>query len=401
MNKIKFFCSSFLSLLACCLLLVHHASAAPVLKHAEGKKHVETKKHAGVKKHAGTTKLVATKKPAGTKKPALVKKHTGMKAHAVVKKHTATKAHAVKISRKHHFSHRVSVRHTRRTLKARVGERSVRSASPDMRINNALSAKSVIIIDAATGNTLFARSPDSPRQPASTIKVLTGMIALNALGYTDQVPVSFKAAQQPRSKVFLDQNREYNAGDLINAVLLASANDASVALAEKIAGSEQSFAQKMTSFAHQWGANQTICKTATGLTAPGQETTARDLATIFRHAMENPEFAARMKQINVHTAEGKLLHSHNRALWQVPGSEGGKTGYTDAARQTYVGKFRRGNDEIIVAIMGSETMWRDLKNLVEFGFLKKNAHQVAAASGAVLGADLKVAPAAEVKTGGT
>ena len=397
MNRTTIFCSSFFSLLVCCLLFVNQASAVPVLKHAGGKKHVETKKHAAVKKHAGTRKLVGTKKQVGTKKLAVVKKHTGTREHAVVKKHAQAKAHTVKISRKRHLSHRVAVRHTHRSLRARVGEQSAISASQDVRINSVLSAKSVIIIDAATGNTLFARSPDSPRQPASTIKVLTGMIALNTLGYTDLVPVSFKAAQQPRSKVFLDQNREYNAGDLINAVLLASANDASVALAEKIAGSEQSFAQKMTSFAHQWGANQTICKTATGLTAQGQETTARDLATIFRHAMENPEFAARMKQINVHTADGKLLHSHNRALWQVPGSEGGKTGYTDVARQTYVGKFRRGNDEIIVAIMGSETMWRDLKKLVEFGFLKKNAHQVAATSGAVL----KVVPVAEVLTGGT
>jgi serine-type D-Ala-D-Ala carboxypeptidase (penicillin-binding protein 5/6) len=380
MNRTNFFCSSFFSLLVCFLLFVNQATAVPVLKHAGGKKHVETKKH------ARTTKL------GGTKKLTVAKKHTRVKEHAVEKKHAWAKVHAVKISKKHHLSHRVAVRHAHTPLKARVVKQSTRSASQDVQINNVLSAKSVIIIDASTGNTLFARSPDSPRQPASTIKVLTGMIALKTLGYTDLVPVSFKAAQQPRSKVFLDQNREYNAGDLINAVLLASANDASVALAEKIAGSEQSFAQQMTSFAHQWGANQTTCKTATGLTAQGQETTARDLATIFRHAMENSEFAARMKQINVHTADGKLLHSHNRALWQVPGSEGGKTGYTDVARQTYVGKFRRGNDEIIVAIMGSETMWRDLKKLVEFGFQKKNTHHVAATSGPVL----KVVPVAEI-----
>ena len=329
-----------------------------------------TKRHAVVKKHVVAGKHTAAKK------------HIAAKKHVAVRKQSATKKHTARISNKHHISRRVAVRH--RHSKARALSRQARSVPQDARINQALSARSVIIIDAATGGTIFARSPDSPRQPASTIKVLTGMIALNTLGSKDQVPVSFKAAQQPRSKVFLDQNREYNAGDLINAVLMASANDASVALAEKIAGSEQSFAQKMTSFAHQWGANQTICKTATGLTARGQETTARDLATIFRRAMENPEFAARMKQVNVHTADGMLLHSHNRALWQVPGSEGGKTGYTDVARQTYVGKFRRGNDEIIVAIMGSETMWRDLKKLVELGFLKKSSPQVATASEAVL-----------------
>lgn len=300
-----------------------------------------------------------------------------------VLKRTEAKKSAVKVSAKHHGIQKVAVRHKHHSSKVRVSQKTRRSAPRDSRIGEGLSAKSAIIIDAATGNILFARSPDIPRQPASTIKVLTGMIALQSLKSEDSVPVSFKAAQQPSSKVFLDEHKEYLANDLINAVLLSSANDASVALAEKIAGSEQSFAQKMTSFAHQWGATQTVCKTATGLTAEGQETTARDLATIFRHAMENQEFAARMKQINVHTSEGKVLRSHNRALWQVQGSEGGKTGYTDAARQTYVGKFRRGNDEIIVAIMGSECMWVDIKRLVELGFSTKNSHPIAA-SGPVL-----------------
>jgi serine-type D-Ala-D-Ala carboxypeptidase (penicillin-binding protein 5/6) len=323
MNRISLFFASFFTLLICCLFFIDQAMAVPILKNSKTKKSV------------------------------------------------------VKVSNKHHISHRATVRHTRHTPRVRVSKRTGKSVSQDPLINDRLSAKSAIIIDAATGRTLFARSPDIPRQPASTIKVLTGMIALQSLNYRDSVPVSFHAAQQPSSKVFLDQNKEYNANDLINAVLLASANDASVALAEKIAGSEQVFAEKMTSFAHQWGATQTVCKTATGLTAEGQETTARDLATIFRHAMENQEFAARMRQINVHTADGKVLRSHNRALWQVRGSEGGKTGYTDAARQTYVGKFRRGNDEIIIAIMGSECMWIDIKKLVEFGFSKKNVHQIA------------------------
>ena len=65
------------------------------------------------------------------------------------------------------------------------------------------------------------------------------------------------------------------------------------------------------------------------------------------------------------------MRNHNKALWQVEGTQGGKTGYTNAARQTYVGKFKRGSDEIIIAIMGSERMWTDVKKLVEYGFTKK------------------------------
>lgn len=246
-----------------------------------------------------------------------------------------------------------------------------RVSSAKKRVLRTLSARSAIIIDAVSGNTIFAKNPNSPRQPASTIKVLTGMIALKSLEKNDSIPVSRKAARQPRSKVYLDQRKKYLAHDLINAVLLASANDASVALAEKIAGSEQSFAKMMTLRAKLWGARETICKTATGLTAKGQRSTARDLAIIFKHAMNDREFAERMRRTKARTVEGKLLRNHNKALWQVEGTEGGKTGYTNAARQTYVGKFKRGNDEIIIAIMGSERMWTDLKHLVEFGFQKK------------------------------
>ena len=175
----------------------------------------------------------------------------------------------------------------------------------------------------------------------------------------------------PRSKVYLRPGKTYVADDLINAVLLASANDASVALAERIAGSERAFAKLMTRKAESLGATNTICKTANGLTAPGQQTTAHDLATIFRQAMLDGDFCRRMAVTEVKTSDGKLLHSHNRALWQIEGAEGGKTGYTDAARKTYVGKFSRDGHEIIVALMGSESMWEDVRRLVDFGFQTK------------------------------
>lgn len=240
-----------------------------------------------------------------------------------------------------------------------------------------MSAKSAIIIDARSGETLFAISPDIPRQPASTIKIITGMIALKSLSSNEKIPVSKKAALQPRSKIYLDSRKTYKANDLINAVLLASANDASVALAEKIAGSEQSFAQMMTVRAKIWGAKKTVCKTATGLTAKGQRSTARDLAMIFKHIMGDKDFVKRMKRTKVKTSFGSLLRNHNRALWQVEGSIGGKTGYTRAARQTYVGKFKRGEQEIIIAFMASNQMWSDVEKLVNHGFYVKRQYQLA------------------------
>jgi D-alanyl-D-alanine carboxypeptidase (penicillin-binding protein 5/6) len=231
-----------------------------------------------------------------------------------------------------------------------------------------LSARSAIVMDAKTGKTIYAHAPDRPGQPASTVKVLTSLLAMDHLKNNALVPVSSRAASMPRSKIYIRKGKSYYANDMINAVLMASANDASVALAEKVAGSETAFAKMMTEKARQLGATRTICKTASGLTAKGQQTTARDLALIFKQAMQHNEFATRIKRTKVNTSYGKTLRSHNKALWQISGAEGGKTGYTWAARQTYVGSFKRNNRNIVVAILGSRNMWKDISLLAEYGF---------------------------------
>ncbi|MCL1981169.1 MAG: serine hydrolase [Proteobacteria bacterium] len=240
-----------------------------------------------------------------------------------------------------------------------------------------ISARSAIIMDANTGGELFAKYPDNPRQPASTIKIVTAMIALKSLKDNDVVEVSSHAASMPSSKVFLETSKQYQVNDLINAVLLASANDASVALAEKVSGSEENFANLMTLSARLWGARNTVCRTASGLTALGQQSTSRDLATLFRYAMQHDEFARRMREKTITTSYGKVLRNHNKALWRVDGALGGKTGYTVAARQTYVGQFSRDNQTIVVALMGSETIWADVGKLVEYGFKKQKDEQLA------------------------
>ena len=244
-------------------------------------------------------------------------------------------------------------------------------------IERLISSRSFMVMDARTGATILAKSPDDPRQPASTIKIVTAMIALKSLKPDESINVSRRASEMPSSKIFLEPNQNYRANDLINAVLLASANDASVAIAEKIAGSEDKFANLMTLNAKMWGAQNTVCRTASGLTSEGQHSTARDMANLFRYAMQHNEFSRRMREKTICTSYGKTLLNHNKALWRVGGAVGGKTGYTVAARQTYVGQFSRDGNTIIVAIMGSETMWADLKKLVDYGFLKKKQEQIA------------------------
>ncbi|OGR05725.1 MAG: hypothetical protein A2520_10750 [Deltaproteobacteria bacterium RIFOXYD12_FULL_53_23] len=234
-----------------------------------------------------------------------------------------------------------------------------------------LTCRSAYIMDAKTGKVLYDRSADRPGQPASTIKILTGLIAVENLNGKEMVKTSAYAANMPASKIHLKKGVFYKAADLINAVLLASANDASVALAEKLAGSEQAFARLMTKKAQSLGAQNTICKSANGLTRPGQQTTASDLAKVFNRAMHNPDFAERMATTQVRTSDGMVLRSHNKALWTLDGAVGGKTGYTDAAGKTYVGKFQRGGQAIIVSLLGSASMWEDVATLVEHGFAKQ------------------------------
>jgi serine-type D-Ala-D-Ala carboxypeptidase (penicillin-binding protein 5/6) len=250
------------------------------------------------------------------------------------------------------------------------------------KLRKKLSSRSALVMDAKSGQVLYAHDPDRPGQPASTIKVLTGLLSIKALQNKEYVYASKKAAGMPRSKIYLEQGKSYRANDLINAVLLSSANDASVALAEKVAGSEKSFAKLMTNKARQLGADNTVCKSATGLTSRGQQSTVRDLAQIFNEAMKNQEFASRIGKTKTRTSYGKTLRNHNKALWKVKGALGGKTGYTRAARQTYVGKFGRDHEELVVAIMGSETMWDDVSRLVEYGFAKKQ--RIASSKPAIL-----------------
>ena len=374
-----------------CLLqpaMVAQGAPAPVLhdkQEAAASQPAKTTKRTPKKRTVKAPKQRVTKTASSSRKKHSTKSQVARsvsprKPHhsATAKKQVAAAKHTAstpKKTRQHHLSAaQLQKRECPREAETPVYT-GITGSLPD--IDRMISSRSFMVMDAGTGATILAKSPDNPRQPASTIKIVTAMIALKSLKNEDVVNVSRRASEMPSSKVFLDPNREYRANDLINAVMLVSANDASVALAEKISGSEDKFANLMTLNAKMWGAQNTICRTASGLTAEGQHTTARDLANLFRYAMQHNEFARRMHQKTICTSYGKTLLNHNKALWRVDGAIGGKTGYTVAARQTYVGQFTREGNTIVVAVMGSETMWADLKKLVDYGFSKKRQEQLA------------------------
>jgi len=231
-----------------------------------------------------------------------------------------------------------------------------------------VSARSFVIMDAKTGNILLSLNPQMFLPPASTLKVMTAMSVAEHLKMDDKVTVSAYAAAAPPSKIGIKPGETYTVKELLYALLLNSANDAARALAEKESGSEQNFAHQLTQEVRQWGAYRTTCATANGLPAENQFSTAQDLALMFRRAMSNPELAQIMSTKYYNIQGDRELRNHNRFLFTTPLAVAGKTGYTRASKHTYVGLFRNGDKEIIVAMMGSTKKWADLRPLIEKGF---------------------------------
>jgi serine-type D-Ala-D-Ala carboxypeptidase (penicillin-binding protein 5/6) len=243
-----------------------------------------------------------------------------------------------------------------------------------------LSARALLLMDAKTGKILYQKNADTPLPPASTTKVLTAILTLESQKRSnDRLTVSKAATRVPASKLYLKPGQTVSIEDLLYGVLLASANDASVVLAEGIGGSVEKFAEIMTKKAHDLGAINTRFSNPHGLTAADHYSTARDLALIFRYAMKNPTFreivhtkmsSVRSLSPGKKSARTRLIsvRNHNRLLWNYDGAIGGKTGYTFAAQKCYVGAVERNGVTLIVSLLGSRDLWGDTKRLLEYGF---------------------------------
>lgn len=242
-----------------------------------------------------------------------------------------------------------------------------------------LTARAALLIDAGTGEVLYEREADLPLPPASTTKIVTALVVLESGKLKEKLTVRSSMARVPSSKLGLRRGQVVSVEDLLYAVLLASANDASIVLAEGIGGSVERFAEMMTEKAKELGAKNTNFTNPHGLTAPGHHSTARDLATIFAKALKNPAFR-KIVQTKTSTVDlisplkrrQRVFHlpirNHNRLLWSFDGAIGGKTGYTHAAQKCFVGGATRNGRTLIVSILGSRDLWGDTRRLLEFGF---------------------------------
>lgn len=242
-----------------------------------------------------------------------------------------------------------------------------------------ITARAAYLMDAATGKVLYQRDAETPLPPASTTKIVTALVVLDSHRLKETVQVGKTVGRIPSMKLGLRPGQSISMEDLLYSLLLSSANDAGVVLADAIGGSVEHFAEMMTTKAAQLGAKNTHFVNPHGLTAPGHYSSARDLAVIFNQAMKDPEFK---KIVQTKTSKVDLttplknrkrvrvlpIRNHNRLLWDFDGAIGGKTGYTLAAQKCFVGGASRNGSTLIVSVLGSRNLWGDTRKLLEYGF---------------------------------
>jgi D-alanyl-D-alanine carboxypeptidase (penicillin-binding protein 5/6) len=235
-----------------------------------------------------------------------------------------------------------------------------------------LSAASATLVDLDSGQLLFKQRPDQRRAVASTTKIVTALLVLEAVRPGDIVTASQNAASQTGSLLGLQPGERITVRDLLSALLLQSANDAAVALAEHVAGSVEEFVDRMNDRAHQLGARDTEFRSPNGLDDRGYSTAA-DMALLTVEAYRNPTFAKvvaeRFVRIPAPEAEPRMIQNRNALLWLYPDAIGVKTGFTSAAGFCLVGAAERAGLRLAAVVLGAPgESFSDAAALLNHGF---------------------------------
>ncbi|AKS34993.1 D-alanyl-D-alanine carboxypeptidase [Mycolicibacterium goodii] len=230
-------------------------------------------------------------------------------------------------------------------------------------------AKAWLVADMDTGRVLASKDPYGTYAPASTIKPLLAMVVLDHLRPDNFARANASHTRVECSCVGLEPGRPYTTRQLLDALLMVSGNDAANMLADMLGGPRVAVAA-MNRKAAAVGARSTRAASPSGLDGPGWEsvTTPHDLAVIFRAALNYPVIAQIMRQTTAQFP-GKTLTNQNELLTRYPGDIGGKTGYTNLARKTYVGAAQRGNRRLVVVQMyGTGDLYGQAIRLFDYGF---------------------------------
>jgi D-alanyl-D-alanine carboxypeptidase len=232
--------------------------------------------------------------------------------------------------------------------------RSKRNLVPDPKKYAAL------VVHTDTGMILHERNADKKRYPASLVKMMTLYLTFDALKHNElslnkYIRVSANAASQPSLNINLKKGDKIKVRDAIYALVVRSANDAAVALADAISGNEKAFAKKMNKMARKLKMNHTKFHNASGLYHKEQFTTARDMATLLISIQRDfPRYYRYMSRTNF-MRKGKKYKTHNKLLTTYKGTTGGKTGYINASGFNLVTAARRRNNHIVAVVLGGKT----------------------------------------------
>lgn len=236
-----------------------------------------------------------------------------------------------------------------------------------------LTALGATVIDAWTGEAIYAKNADQPFFPASTTKILTALLVIEAGNLGQEVIIDDEAPRVGESSLQLKPGEHYTRREMLYGLMLKSANDVAYELARDNAGSIEAFAEKMNQRARELGATNSHFVNPHGLHNPLHYTTPHDLALIARAAMRQP-FFREIVQTRTHPWQSParlgMLTNHNRLLSMFPGCTGIKTGYTGPAGNVLVSSALWGTRELIAVVMHSDRpgQWADSKLLLSYGF---------------------------------
>lgn len=236
-----------------------------------------------------------------------------------------------------------------------------------------VSAKAWILYDDTFGLVLAEHNADDVRSIASTTKMMTAILAIEQGTLDDVVRVSSKAAGVGESEVGLEAGERLSLRQLVTALMIRSANDASIAVAEHVGGSVDGFVAMMNEKAIELGMTNTSFANPHGLDAPNHHSSARDLLTLALYAMQDPlfaELAHTRRAVLPEDSSGRIrvAAATNRLLASYEGALGIKTGYTDGAGLALVAAAKRGDRVIYAIVLGSDDHFADATALLNHGF---------------------------------
>jgi serine-type D-Ala-D-Ala carboxypeptidase (penicillin-binding protein 5/6) len=239
-----------------------------------------------------------------------------------------------------------------------------------------LAAQSAALVDSYSGEFLYTKNPDAKEYPASSTKILTALIVIEAGNLDQMVTVAPEDTKVEPSSLDLKPGQQFTRRQLLFGMLLKSANDVAMCLARDNAGSVPAFAEKMNLRAAELGATSSHFVNPHGLHDPNHYTTAHDLVLIARAAMQQPLFRQIVSTIyytwRTPTGQIEELRNHNRLLRHFAGCNGLKTGYTRPAQQVLVSSALRGGHEVISVVLHTDKpgIWVDSKTLLTYGLIK-------------------------------